>query len=395
MDGSDRLVEIRVIPGIAGIDAADWDACAVPEVAADGRALSPFTTHRFLLALEQSGSATPETGWAPHHLVASVEGRVLGVMPLYLKNHSQGEYVFDHSWAHAWERAGGQYYPKLQSSVPFTPATGPRLLARGDDGIEAETIRAALLRGAVKLTGQNAISSLHVTFCTEEEFALGGELGLLQRTDQQFHWQNRGYADFDAFLAGLASRKRKQIRKERAEATASGVRILALTGADLRPAHWDAFWRFYQDTGSRKWGRPYLTREFFDLIHRTMAEDILLVMCLRENRWVAGALNFIGRDTLYGRYWGCVEDHPCLHFECCYYQAIDYAIEHGLARVEAGAQGSHKLARGYEPVLTRSLHWIPDPNFRRAVDDYLRHERAAVAEENAALAEMTPFRKGG
>jgi predicted N-acyltransferase len=395
MDGSDRLVEIRVIQDIGTIDAAVWDACAAPEMAGGGRPLSPFTTHRFLLALERSGSATPATGWAPHHLVASVEGRILGVMPLYLKGHSQGEYVFDHSWAHAWERAGGQYYPKLQGAVPFTPATGPRLLARGAEGIEAGTVQAALLRGAISLTERNHISSLHVTFCTEAEYALGGELEMLQRTDQQFHWRDREYGDFDAFLASLSSRKRKQIRKERAQAAASGVRIVPLTGEDLRTAHWDAFWHFYQDTGSRKWGRPYLTREFFDLIHRSMADDILLVMCERDGAWVAGALNFIGRDTLYGRYWGCVEDHPCLHFETCYYQAIDYAIEHGLARVEAGAQGPHKLARGYEPVLTRSLHWIPDPGFRAAVEDYLRHERAAVADDNAALREMMPFRKGG
>jgi hypothetical protein len=395
MDGSERLVDIRVIPGIGAIAADDWDACAAPEAAGGGRALSPFTTHRFLLALEASGSASAGTGWAPHHLVASVEGQILGVMPLYLKGHSQGEYVFDHSWAHAWERAGGAYYPKLQSAVPFTPVTGPRLLARGWGEVEASAVRAALLQGAVNLAERNALSSLHITFCTAGEYELGGEVGLLRRTDQQFHWRNRGYAGFDDFLAGLSSRKRKQIRKERAQALASGVTIHRVTGGDLRPGHWDAFWRFYQDTGGRKWGRPYLTRDFFDRIHRTMADDILLVLCERDGRWVAGALNFIGRETLYGRYWGCVEDHPCLHFECCYYQAIDFAIEAGLATVEAGAQGPHKLARGYEPVLTRSLHWIPDPGFRRAVADYLERERAAVAEENAALRELTPFRKRG
>jgi hypothetical protein len=395
MDGSERLVDIRVIPGIGAIAADDWDACAAPEAAGGGRALSPFTTHRFLLALEASGSASAGTGWAPHHLVASVEGQILGVMPLYLKGHSQGEYVFDHSWAHAWERAGGAYYPKLQSAVPFTPVTGPRLLARGWGEVEASAVRAALLQGAVNLAERNALSSLHITFCTAGEYELGGEVGLLRRTDQQFHWRNRGYAGFDDFLAGLSSRKRKQIRKERAQALASGVTIHRIAAGDLRPGHWDAFWRFYQDTGGRKWGRTYLTRDFFDRIHATMADDILLVLCERDGRWVAGALNFIGRETLYGRYWGCVEDHPCLHFECCYYQAIDFAIEAGLATVEAGAQGPHKLARGYEPVLTRSLHWIPDPGFRRAVADYLEHERAAVAEENAALRELTPFRKRG
>jgi predicted N-acyltransferase len=397
MDGGDQLVDIRVIPGIDRIDAHDWDACAAPAIAAgkggEGWALSPFTTHRFLLALEQSGSAAADAGWAPHHLVASIKEQILGVMPLYLKGNSQGEYIFDHSWAHACERAGGEYYPKLQSAVPFTPATGPRLLVRSDSPIEPDTVRAALLQGAISLTERNELSSLHLTFCTDAEWELGGELGLLQRTDQQFHWRNYDYADFEAFLGALSSRKRKMIRRERAQALASGVTIEWLTGAAIEPEHWDAFWQFYQDTGARKWGRPYLTRSFFDLIHQSMLNDILLVLCQREGRWIAGALNFIGSDTLYGRYWGCAEDHACLHFETCYYQAIDFAISHGLAKVEAGAQGPHKLARGYEPVTTRSLHWIPDPGFRRAVADYLKQERAAVAHENAALATMTPFRK--
>jgi hypothetical protein len=404
MDGGDRQIDIRVLPGIDRIDARDWDACAVPftnpETDGGGWAQSPFTTHRFLLALEQSGSAVADAGWAPHHLVASIADQIrgeqiLGVMPLYLKGHSQGEYIFDHSWAHAWERAGHNYYPKFQSAVPFTPATGPRLMVRPDSPIEADTVRAALLQGAIRLTERYGLSSLHLTFCTDAEWDLGGQLGLLQRTDQQFHWRNHGYADFEAFLAALSSRKRKTIRKERAQAVANGVTIHWFTGAGIAPAHWDAFWQFYQDTGARKWGRPYLTRAFFDLIHQTMRDDILLVLCRRDGRWIAGALNFIARDTLYGRYWGCAEDHPCLHFETCYYQAIDFAISYGLAKVEAGAQGPHKLARGYEPILTRSLHWIPDPGFRRAVADYLKRERAAVAQENAALATMTPFRKGG
>ena len=395
MDGGDRLVEIRVLPGIDRIDAGDWDACAAPESGDGGPALSPFTTHRFLRALEQSGSATAQAGWAPHHLVASVEDRILGVMPLYLKGHSQGEYVFDHAWADAWERAGGEYYPKLQSAVPFTPATGPRLLVRPDCPVEPDTIRATLLQGAIGLTERDGLSSLHITFCTQAEWELGGQLGLLQRTDQQFHWQNHGYSDFEAFLAALSSRKRKQIRKERARAIAGGITIRRFTGEGIEPRHWDAFWRFYQDTGGRKWGYPYLTRAFFDLIHQSMRDDILLVFCERGGRWIAGALNFIGRDALYGRYWGCAEDHAFLHFETCYYQAIEFAIRHDLARVEAGAQGPHKLARGYEPVITRSLHWIPDPGFRRAVADYLQQERAAVAREHTALAEMTPFRKGG
>jgi len=408
MDGGDRLVEIRVLPGIDRIDAGDWDACAAPESGDGGRALSPFTTHRFLRALEQSGSATAQAGWAPHHLVASVDDqilgdRILGVMPLYLKGHSQGEYVFDQAWADAWERAGGKYYPKLQAAVPFTPATGPRLLVRPasppdcppDNPVAPDTVRAALVQGAIGLTEQSGLSSLHITFCTDAEWELGGRMGLLQRTDQQFHWRNHGYDDFEAFLAALASRKRKQIRKERAQAVANGVTIRRFTGSAIEPGHWDAFWRFYQDTSGRKWGTPYLTRAFFEAIHQTMRDDILLVLCERGGRWIAGALNFIGRDALYGRYWGCTEDHAFLHFETCYYQAIEFAIRHRLARVEAGAQGPHKLARGYEPVTTRSLHWIPDPGFRRAVADYLQSERAAVARENAALATMTPFRKEG
>ncbi len=400
MDGAERPVEIRVLRGLDQIGAAEWDACAAPEAADGGRPRAPFVTHRFLAALEASGSAVAGEGWAPYHLAASVDGRVVGVMPLYLKGHSQGEYVFDHAWAHAWERAGGRYYPKLQSAVPFTPATGPRLLVRPaslQDGAphDTETIRAALIRGAVELAEHNGLSSLHITFCTGEEWALGERLGLLQRTDQQFHWLNHGYATFDAFLASLASRKRKQLRKERARATAGDVSIHWLTGDDLRPEHWDAFWDFYQDTGARKWGRPYLTRAFFDMMHQSMRDDVLLVMCRRDGRWIAGALNVIGRDALFGRYWGCVEDHPFLHFEACYYQAIDFAIAHGLGRVEAGAQGPHKVARGYEPVTTRSLHWIADPGFRRAVADYLGRERAAVDEEQALLAAMTPFRRGG
>ena len=283
--------------------------------------------------------------------------------------------------------------------MPFTPATGPRLLVRPDSPpdspVAPDTVRAALVQGAIGLTERNGLSSLHITFCTQAEWELGGRLGLLQRTDQQFHWQNHGYSDFEAFLRALSSRKRKQIRKERARAIAGGITIRRFTGEAIEPGHWDAFWRFYQDTGGRKWGYPYLNRAFFDLVHQTMCDDILLVLCERGGRWIAGALNFIGRDALYGRYWGCAEDRAFLHFETCYYQAIEFAIRHRLARVEAGAQGPHKLARGYEPVTTRSLHWIPDPGFRRAIADYLERERAAVARENAALVTMTPFRKEG
>ena len=389
-DGSGaRGLTIAVTGAVADIPAAEWDACAAPEAADGGRPRDPFTTHRFLKALEDSGSVGPGTGWAARHLTArDLAGRLVGVVPLYLKSHSQGEYVFDHAWAQAWERAGGAYYPKAQVAVPFTPATGRRFLARdGDPGVEA-----ALMQGAVAFAAQTGLSSLHITFCTQAEWERGGGLGLLQRQDQQFHWESRGYASFDDFLADLASRKRKQLRREREQAQA-GVEILRLTGDALRDEHWDAFWAFYQDTGARKWGRPYLTRAFFRLAQERLRHDALLVMARRDGRWVAGALNFIGRDTLFGRYWGCVEDRPFLHFECCYYQAIDAALELGLTRVEAGAQGAHKLARGYLPTPTYSLHWIADAGFRKAVADYLRREREAVGEEIAFLLDRAPFRK--
>ncbi|MEM6621830.1 MAG: GNAT family N-acetyltransferase [Pseudomonadota bacterium] len=393
MDG-DTLVEISVIPGLDEINRQDWDLCAAPETADGGRPLYPFLTYDFLRALEDSGSAARRTGWAPQHLVARVGGEVTGVMPLYVKTHSQGEYIFDHSWAHAFERAGGRYYPKLLSAVPFTPATGPRLLARPDGPVDTDTAKAALIQGATQLAEGNGISSFHINFCTDQEWEWGGEMGLLQRTDQQFHWINHGYESFDGFLDALASRKRKNLRKERARAIENDIEIVWLTGDALQPEHWDAFWIFYQDTGARKWGTPYLTRAFFDIAQEKLREDILLVMCRRAGRWVAGALNIIGRETLFGRYWGCTEDHPCLHFETCYYQAIDFAIQNGQQRVEAGAQGGHKLARGYEPVTTRSLHWITDPGFRRAVSHYLEGERDAIDYENRLLAERTPFRKG-
>jgi len=394
MDGG-SVVEIRIANSIAEISAEDWDACAAPEAVDGNRPGYPFLTHRFLGTLEESGSATPRTGWAPHHLIATHEGRIAGVMPLYLKSHSQGEYVFDHAWAHAFERAGGNYYPKLQASIPFTPATAPRLLVHSAVPIPAQAVKAALLQGAMQLAERNGLSSTHITFCTDDEYRLASEVGFLERTDQQFHWMNRGYESFDDFLGALASRKRKTLRKERAEALSSGIEVEWITGSDLRDEHWDAFWQFYQDTGSRKWGRPYLTRAFFHLAHERLADDILLIMARRQGRLIAGALNLIGQDTLFGRYWGCIEDHPCLHFEICYYQAIEYAIRHGLARVEAGAQGAHKIARGYEPVTTRSLHWITDPGFRRAVAHYLEGERDAVEWENAVLAERVPFRKDG
>ncbi|MEM7497872.1 MAG: GNAT family N-acetyltransferase [Pseudomonadota bacterium] len=391
----DAALEITIHRAIAEVDAAAWDACAAPEAADGGRPLNPFVTHAFLHALEASGSATASAGWAPHHLVARLGGRAVAAMPLYIKGHSQGEYVFDHSWAHAWERAGGDYYPKLQCAVPFTPATGPRLLVAPDAGLPAEALRGALLDTAAEVTASNGISSLHITFCTRAEWELAPRHSYLQRTDQQFHWENHGYTSFDGFLDALASRKRKTLRKERAKALENGVEVHWLTGSDIREEHWAAFWHFYQDTGSRKWGRPYLTRDAFLRLGDTMGRDILLIMCRRGGEWVAGALNVIGRETLFGRYWGCTEDHPFLHFETCYYQAIDFAIAEGLSRVEAGAQGGHKLARGYEPVTTHSIHYIPNAGFRDAVARYLEGERQAVEAENRALERLTPFRKDG
>jgi predicted N-acyltransferase len=374
---------------VTAIGAETWDACACPEAAGGGRPEDPFTTHRFLAALEASRSVGPGTGWTPKPLTVSDSSGVIAVAPMYLKSHSQGEYIFDWAWANAYERAGGRYYPKAQIAVPFTPASGRRFLTR--PGHEAEGM-AGLLEGAVRIAAQSRLSSLHVTFCTEAEAIAGEAAGLLRRASQQFHWENPGYASFDDFLSALSSRKRKNIRKERAQARGFGGEIRALTGDQIEPAHWDAFWRFYQDTGSRKWGQPYLTRAFFDRVHETMRNDVLLVLAFRGRKPVAGALNFIGRRTLFGRYWGCTEDHPCLHFELCYYQAIDYAIAQGL-RVEAGAQGEHKLARGYLPTVTQSLHWIADDGFRRAVADYLKAEARAVGEEVEVLTAYGPFRK--
>ena len=367
-------------PAIAAIPPDTWDALG------DG---NPFTTHRFLLALEESGSVGRGTGWQPLHVTLEAEGKVVGAAPLYAKSHSQGEYIFDHAWAEAYARAGGRYYPKLQAAVPFTPVTGARLLTRDP------AMRQSLLAGLTRVAERGGASGVHVTFCTEAEAEAGAGIGFLPRVTQQFHWLNRGYGSYDDFLAALSSRKRKDLRKERSKAQAFGGTIRHLTGDDLRPHHWDAFWAFYQDTGSRKWGRPYLTRAFFDHLHQTMRNDILLVLAERDGQPVAGALNFLGPDAIYGRYWGCVEDHPFLHFELCYHQAIDVAIARGLSRVEAGAQGEHKLARGYEPVATHSLHWVADEGFGRALADYLDRERDAMGDEIEALAGFTPFRKEG
>ena len=383
-------VEITVFERLSDIEASDWDACACPEAADGSRPNDPFTTHRFLSALEESGSVGAGTGWEAHHLAARIDGELIAVAPLYAKGHSQGEYIFDHNWAHAYERAGGRYYPKLQIAVPFTPATGRRFLTR--PGFEDQGM-AALVQGAVNLTSSNRLSSLHATFCTADEAERGSKMGLLHRVTQQYHWYNRDYADFDAFLADLSSRKRKTIRKERRAAQSFGGEIVALTGDAIQPEHWDAFWVFYQDTGARKWGSPYLTRRFFDIAQERLRDDMLLVFAMRDGRPVAGALNFIGRQTLYGRYWGAIEHHDCMHFEACYYQAIDFAIANGLASVEAGAQGDHKLARGYLPVEIHSLHWLADDGFTNAIEQYLEAERAAVDQEIEVLTEYGPFRK--
>ncbi|MBT5296594.1 MAG: N-acetyltransferase [Octadecabacter sp.] len=382
-------IEITTHLSIAAIDPADWDACACPE-AADRRAIDPFTTHRFLKALEDSGSVGAGTGWDPHYLAARQDGQLIAVAPLYGKNHSQGEYMFDHNFAQAYERSGGRYYPKLQIAVPFTPATGRRFLTRA--GFEVQGM-SALVQGAVQIASDNELSSIHATFCTEGEALAGAEMGLLHRTSQQYHWANDGYADWDAFLVALSSRKRKTLRKERHTAQDFGGDIVQLTGDQIEPHHWDAFWDFYQDTGARKWGQPYLTRKFFDIAQKTLRYDMLLVFAMRDGVPIAGALNFIGRDTLYGRYWGCSENLPCLHFEICYYQAIDYALAHDMKFVEAGAQGEHKLARGYLPVTTHSLHWFGNAGFRDAVADYLEAERKAVDEEIEVLTSYGPFKK--
>ena len=375
---------------ISAIDAEDWDRCACPEARDGGRPRDPFTTHRFLAALEDSGSVGTGTGWQPLYLSVKSEGKIIACAPMYAKSHSQGEYIFDHAFADAYMRAGGRYYPKLQIAVPFTPATGRRLLVAP----EAEGVGdRALITGALSVMEDHHLSSLHITFCTKDEVAAHADATLLPRKTQQFHWHNQGYQTFDDFLSALSSRKRKNIRKERAEAQNFGGEIVLLTGDEIEPHHWDAFWEFYQDTGARKWGQPYLTRRFFDIAHETLRDDMLLALAMRAGQPVAGALNFIGRETLYGRYWGCVEDHPCLHFELCYYQAIDWAIAQGLSRVEAGAQGGHKLARGYLPVETYSLHAMREHSFSRAVAEYLKAEARAMEEEIEILTSYGPFRK--
>ncbi|MFZ5719460.1 MAG: GNAT family N-acetyltransferase [Pseudomonadota bacterium] len=381
---------VRVARRIAEIGRKAWDACADNPAYAG----NPFVRFDFLDALEAANCAVERTGWGPQHLaVEDACGRVAAVMPLYLKSHSQGEYIFDHAWADAYERAGGRYYPKLLSAVPFVPAAGARLLVRPD--VDAGEARALLLGGALSLCERYGASGLNLNFVTGEEWDWLGTHGLGRREGQQYHWANTGYRNFEDFLGALSSGRRKTIRRERREAQAA-VEIVRLTGADLDEDHWDAFFGFYMDTGSRKWGRPYLTRAFFSELGERMADRVLLVMARREGRWIAGALNLIGGDCLYGRHWGCLEDVPFLHFELCYYQAIEWAIEQGLPRVEAGAQGQHKISRGYLPAPVYSAHWIADPALRAPVERFLEQERAAVDQEMEWLEEaFSPFRQDG
>jgi len=410
-------IRIQALRSIGEITAGDWNSCANPMGNSSSKSSSiealaqpsnktgatveknnkeqsynPFISHAFLSSLEDSGSVGGRSGWqAQHLLVKTTEGTLLGAAPCYAKSHSRGEYVFDRGWAEAYERAGGAYYPKLQVAVPFTPATGRRLLVR--PGAQADIARQGLAAGLVELARLCDASGVHVTFATEEECAFLGERGFLRRTDQQFHWANSGYSTFDDFLVALSARKRKTIKRERRDAVAADVTVHRLTGSDLTESVWDAFFQFYMETGSRKWGRPYLTRSFYSLAGERMGDRILLVMAKRAGRWIAGAINFIGSDTLFGRHWGAIENHPFLHFEVCYYQAIDYAIAHKLDFVEAGAQGEHKIARGYMPRITHSAHYIADPGLRRAIADYLVRERAYVEAAGAELATLAPYRK--
>ena len=390
--GEHGEVTLKVVTGMNAFTSKEWSGLRGASRKDLHTPYNPFISHAFLSIVEESGTVSRTTGWQPQHLrLEAADGTLLGAAPCYLKSHSQGEYVFDHGWADAFERAGGRYYPKLQVAVPFTPATGPRLLT---SGASATTIRAALAGGLKTLTDRLGVSSAHVTFAAEEDIEQLDSAGFLPRTDQQFHFRNEDYRDYADFLDTLASRKRKALRKERSAAVQNGIMIDRLTGKDLTESAWDDFFRFYMDTGSRKWGRPYLNREFFSLVGERMADDVLLVMARRNGRYVAGAINFIGGDRLFGRNWGCIEDHPFLHFEVCYHQAIDFAIERGLKVVEAGAQGEHKLARGYMPVTTRSAHYIAHPGLRRAVADYLEREREEVAQVGEYLEEHGPFRRG-
>ncbi len=380
----------QILHSLSEISQDSWNACCFNEATHH----NPFLSHQFLSALEDSGCATADTGWQARHIaICNADDDVVGVMPLYLKSHSYGEYVFDHAWANAYQNAGGRYYPKLQSAIPFTPVTGRRLAVRPGENIPE--IQQEILKTAVSLATTLGVSSLHVTFTEQAEWDFMTKHGLLKRRDQQFHWINQGYRSFEDFLQALSSRKRKNIRKERRQAVAHDIEVEVVTGRQITEAHWDDYFTFYQDTGQRKWGRPYLNRLFFSLLGERLSDRIVLIMARRGGRYIAGALNLVSDDTLYGRYWGAIEDHRYLHFEICYYQAIDYAIRHGLKRVEAGAQGEHKLARGYLPTSTYSAHWIRNPAFKEAVADYLRQERAAVRQDQAFLSGFAPFKKDG
>jgi predicted N-acyltransferase len=382
-DGGERLT-VRIVDDLSTVPAAAWDECAGAD--------NPFVCHAFLQALEESGSATRETGWLPQHVIIEDETkRILGAVPMYLKSHSYGEYIFDHGWASGYERAGGRYYPKLLAAVPFTPATGPRLLLHPDADPE---IRATLIAAMVEIAKARKVSSLHVNFMPEAEWKELGDAGFVQRIGRQFHWENNGYKSFDDFLEALNSRKRKQIRRERRDSLEGGIEIETLTGDALKPAHWDVFFRFYMSTSDRKWGSAYLTREFFTLLHQRMADKVVLIMARKGARWIGGALNLLGSDTLFGRNWGCNGDYPFLHFEVCYYRALDFAIAHGLQRVEAGAQGQHKIQRGYLPSPIYSAHWIRDPGFERAVADFCAREQRAIENEMEELEEeLSPFKR--
>tara|TARA_B100000676_G_C18088411_1_gene857183 strand:- start:4777 stop:5958 length:1182 start_codon:yes stop_codon:yes gene_type:complete len=387
-DGSDTA-SIKVVSRISKLDPAEWDECAGSNLP-DG---NPSICYAFLHALEESQSVRAETGWQPQHLVVEdASGKLIGAVPMYLKSHSMGEYVFDYGWANAYERAGGQYYPKLQASIPFTPVTGPRLLVRPNIG--SHTTKAALVTAMIEWTTRNDLSSLHVTFPSKTDSDYLEEADFMIRHAHQYHWHNRSYKNFDDFLASLNSRKRKMIRKERRKVTEANIKIKCLSGDKLTSAAWDAFYQFYTDTYDRKWGYPYLTRQFFEIVSHSMPEQIVLIMAYTEDIPIAGALNLKGGNSLFGRNWGCVADYKFLHFETCYYSAIEYAINHGLARVEAGTQGSHKLQRGYEPVQTRSAHWIPNPSFRQAVAQFLEQERAEESREMVYLENETPYRQG-
>ena len=388
-------IKVEVVDNINKVDSRNWDACSysIDEnkvFAFEARPPDPFTTHRFLHALEKSKSVGEGTGWYPQHLVASRQKEIVGVVPMYLKSDSQGEYIFDHNWAQAYQNAGGHYYPKLQISVPFTPATGRRFLLKHKDD---KSVTMELLKFIKNFLMKNNLSSAHITFCESHEKEVPKEMGFLDRETYQFHWQNDNFTDFDSFLSTLSHRKRKAIKKERKVAAEFGGDILTLSGKNIRAEHWDYFWEFYQDTGSRKWGRPYLTRSFFRELHEQMLDDILLVLAIRRDRPVAGALNFIGSNTLYGRYWGMTEYHKFLHYELCYYQAIEYAIRKGLKKVEAGAQGDHKISRGYLPCKTYSLHWFAHGGMHKSIESYLSSEKESINLDEKILKKISPFKE--